>query len=221
VVAPEARPLERVLGEEVGAWIQSLHAAHGVIFHLGDKPRELADGAVILESGERLAAEFVVAGVGVRPNAELAERAGLLVDRGIVVDERLETSARGVFAAGDVARYPDARSGERVRVEHWVAAERQGQTAARNMLGAAERFEAIPFFWSAHYDATISYVGHAERWDRIEIDGSLADRDCEIRYIHAGRALAVATIGRDRASLAAEAMMEHDAPLPVVNGAMS
>jgi 3-phenylpropionate/trans-cinnamate dioxygenase ferredoxin reductase subunit len=221
VVAPETRPLERVLGAELGDWIRTLHAAHGVIFHLGQKPRALADRAVILESGDRLPAEFVVAGVGVRPNVELAERAGLSVDRGILVDERLETSARGVFAAGDVARYPDARTGERVRVEHWVAAERQGQRAARNMLGAAERFDAIPFFWSAHYDATISYVGHAERWDRIEIDGSLADRDGEVRYILGGRVLAVATIGRDRASLAAEVMMEREAPLPIATGVTS
>jgi 3-phenylpropionate/trans-cinnamate dioxygenase ferredoxin reductase subunit len=212
VVAPETRPLERVLGAQLGDWIRSVHEEHGVVFHLGQKPRELTEDAVILESGERLRAAFVVAGVGVRPNVELADRAGLTVDRGVLVDEHLESSAPGVFAAGDVARYPDARTGERVRVEHWVAAERQAQTAARNMLGAGERFTAVPFFWSAHYDVTISYVGHAEQWDAIEIDGSLRKRDCEVRYVAGGRILAVATVGRDRASLAAEAAMERQVP---------
>ncbi len=208
VVAPESRPLERVLGPEMGDWIHRVHVEHGVQFHLGQKPRELVRGGVVLESGETLPADFVVAGVGVRPNVELAELAGLTVDKGIVVDASLRTSDASIFAAGDVARYPDARTGERIRVEHWVAAQRQGQVAARNMLGMAERFEAVPFFWSAHYDATISYVGHAERWDAIEIDGSLEGRDAEVRYVSGGRALAVATVGRDHASLEAELVME-------------
>jgi NADPH-dependent 2,4-dienoyl-CoA reductase/sulfur reductase-like enzyme/nitrite reductase/ring-hydroxylating ferredoxin subunit len=210
VVAPETRPLERVLGPQLGDLIHRVHLDHGVHFHLGQKPRELQDDAVVLESGERITAAFVVTGVGVRPNVDLAERAGLRVDRGIVVDDRLRCSAAGVFAAGDVARYPDARTGEAIRVEHWVAAERQGQTAAHNMLGADERFTAVPFFWSAHYDLSVSYVGHAERWDAIEIDGSLEQRECEVRYVADGRALAVATIGRDRENLVAELAMERE-----------
>lgn len=209
VVAPETLPLERVLGAEVGTWLQGVHVEHGVVFHLGQKPRELVHDGVVLESGEHVKADFVVAGVGVRPNVELAERAGLTVDKGIVVDAQLRTSAPGVFAAGDVARYPDARTGQRIRVEHWVAAQRQGRAAARIMLGANETFTAVPFFWSAHYDATISYVGHAERWDAIEVDGSLKDRDCEVRYMAGGHALAVATIGRDHASLESELAMER------------
>jgi NADPH-dependent 2,4-dienoyl-CoA reductase/sulfur reductase-like enzyme/nitrite reductase/ring-hydroxylating ferredoxin subunit len=210
VVAPDARPLERVLGPQLGDRVHRTHVEHGVVFHLQQKPRELVDGAVILESGERLPAAFVVSGVGVRPNVELAEQAGLALNRGVVVDAELRTTAPGVFAAGDVARYPDARTGERIRVEHWVAAQRQAQTAARNILGAGERFTAVPFFWSAHYDVSISYVGHAERWDTIEVDESIGDGDGVVRYLAGGRTLAVATIGRDLANLDAERAMEHE-----------
>jgi NADPH-dependent 2,4-dienoyl-CoA reductase/sulfur reductase-like enzyme len=209
IVAPDTRPLERVLGPALGDLIHRVHMERGVIFHLGQKPRQLADGAVILESGERIEAAFVVAGIGVRPNVELAEQAGVQVERGVLVDQELRTSMPDVFAAGDVARYPDPRTGEPIRVEHWVAAQRQGQTAARNMLGAGERFAAIPFFWSAHYDLSISYVGHAERWDSIEIDGTLEDGDGEVRFMTAGEAHAVVTIGRDVANLQAELSMEH------------
>ena len=208
VVAPEQVPLEKILGSRVGAFIRGLHESHGVVFHLGESVRRVDGDKVMLTGGGTIQADFIVIGVGVQPSTALAEQAGLKMDRGIVVDEYLRTSAPEVFAAGDAARWPDPHTGERIRVEHWVVAERQGQTAARNMLGAGERFEAVPFFWSQHYDVPINYVGHADKWDSIAIDGDVEKRDCSVSYKRGGRTLAVATIFRDLASLGAELEME-------------
>jgi NADPH-dependent 2,4-dienoyl-CoA reductase/sulfur reductase-like enzyme/nitrite reductase/ring-hydroxylating ferredoxin subunit len=211
VVAPERVPLERVMGPELGAFIRTVHEQHGVHFHLGQAAAEIAGDSVTLENGARITADLVVAGIGVRPNIDLAAAAGLTVRQGIDVTEYLETSAPGIFAAGDIASWPDARHRARLRVEHWVVAQRQGQTVARNMLGAAEPFDAVPFFWSSHYDVTISYVGHAEQWDEIQLSGDLAARDGAATFRRGDEVLAVATVGRDRTSLLAELAMERAA----------
>ncbi|HEY7246485.1 MAG TPA: FAD-dependent oxidoreductase [Xanthobacteraceae bacterium] len=209
VVAPERLPLERVLGREYGDFIRGFHEEHGVVFHLEQTAAAIDAKNVQLKDGAKLPADLVVVGVGVRPRVKLAQDAGLKIDRGVTVDEYLETGAPGVFAAGDIARWPDAYSGERLRIEHWVVAERQGQTAARNMLGQRQHFRDVPFFWSQHYDVPINYIGHAESWDDLAIEGDIKSRDCLVRYRRNGKELAVASIFRDLENLKAALAMER------------
>ncbi len=211
IVAPEKRPMERILGPQIGDFVRTLHEEHGAVFHLDDSVIAIDGKRVKLKGGGTLEADLVVVGIGVRPRLDLAEKAGLKSDRGIVVNQYLETSAPGVYAAGDIARWPDRHSGENIRVEHWVVAERQGQAAALNMLGHGAPFTVVPFFWSQHYDVPINYVGHAEKWDEIAIDGDIAGKDCLLRFKLNGRVLAIASIFRDVESLQAEVILERAA----------
>jgi NADPH-dependent 2,4-dienoyl-CoA reductase/sulfur reductase-like enzyme/nitrite reductase/ring-hydroxylating ferredoxin subunit len=212
VVAPETVPMARVLGEALGRFVMQRHLEHGVVFHLGQTATGWADGRMSLSGGASLAADLVVLGVGVKPRVELAAAAKLAVNDGVLVDAFLQTSHPAVFAAGDIARYPDSRTGQPIRVEHWVAAERQGQAAALSLLGERRPFTTPPFFWSNHYETSIHYVGHAHSFDEAQIDGSIDDGEATVRYLAGGRLMAAASIGRDRQSLEIELELEQSAP---------
>jgi NADPH-dependent 2,4-dienoyl-CoA reductase/sulfur reductase-like enzyme/nitrite reductase/ring-hydroxylating ferredoxin subunit len=206
VVGPEAIPLARVLGDEVGRFVRRVHEENGVVFRLGLKPSRITATEVALSDGSSVPADLVVMGVGVRPVTKLAEEAGLRVEGGIVVDDALRTSAADVFAAGDVARYP--YDGELVRVEHFAVAERHGQAVARTIVGRGQPYRDVPFFWSQHHDVTLSYVGHAQAFDAPEVHGDLNGRDAIVGYRHGGRIRAVLTVGRDHTSLEAERALQ-------------
>src|SRR6266851_5533100 len=209
VVAPEAVPLERIVGPQVGEYLRHLHERNGVVFHLQQSVAAIGEGKVTLKDGHAIEADLVVIGIGVKPLIDLAEQAGIKTDRGVSVNEYLETSVPQIFAAGDIARWPDPRTGDNIRVEHWIVAERQGQTAARNILGRRERFDAVPFFWTSQYDFTLNYVGHTEKWDGVDLEGSIEEHNCKLSFQRGGATLAVATIGRDRESLENELAMER------------
>jgi apoptosis-inducing factor 3 len=210
VIAPEEHPLEKVFGRELSDLVLEAHARKGVRLHLGAKVARIEDKQVALRGGERIDADLVVVGIGVEPRLQLAQAAGLALDRGVLVNSRLQSSHPDIFAAGDIARWPDPHTGESVRVEHWVVAERQGQVAAANMLGDDQPFVMVPFFWTKHFDLSIRYVGHAEKWDETLVEGDLAHRNGLVRFRRAGRDLAVATVERDKDSLRAELAMEGE-----------
>lgn len=209
IVAPDTRPMEHILGAAIGDMVKMLHESHGVVFHLGTTVEKIEVDRLRLSTGAELEADLVMTGIGVLPEVTWAREAGCAMDRGVVVDAFLQTSIPNIYAAGDMARWPDQRRGDNIRVEHWVVAERQGVVAARNILGEQQRFTAVPFFWSQHYETRINYVGHAEPWDRLEIDGDPA-ADCTVTYWRNTKRLAVATVGRDRESLRAEVAFEQE-----------
>src|SRR6266550_3096989 len=208
VVGKGSLPLEKVLGGELGTVIRETHEANGVKFHLGRRPTTIQDRHVELDDGTKLDCDLVVVGIGVRPNIAVAEQAGITTDNGVLVNEFLETNVPGIFAAGDIARWPDPRAG-RIRVEHWVVAQRQGQTAARNILGARERFTVPPFFWSNHFDLHIHYVGHGGGDDRSTVSGNVKAKDASVIFRAGENVTAVAGIGRDVENLKAEVALER------------
>lgn len=209
VVAPETVPFETTLGAELGEAIRAAHEDNGVVFHLGTTAAEITDEAVVLEDGSELPADLVVIGVGVVADTALAESAGLDTDDGVLVDERLRSSDPRIFVAGDIARFPDPRTGDPVRIEHWVVAQRQGQAAAKNIVGKDEPFRDVPFFWTHQFDVSVAYVGHAPDWDETEVDGDPRS-DAAVRYLRDRRLAALATVGRPRLSLETTARMERD-----------
>jgi apoptosis-inducing factor 3 len=209
VVGKESLPLEKILGSDLGNLIRETHEANGVKFHLGRTPTAIRDKNVELDNGTKLDCDLVVVGIGVRPNTALAEKAGIATDDGVLVNEFLETNVPGIFAVGDIACWPDPRAG-RIRVEHWVVAQRQGQTAARNILGAREPFVVPPFFWSNHFDLHIRYVGHGSGADRASVAGDLKAKNASVTFRDGEKLTAVAGIGRDLENLKAELALERD-----------
>ena len=198
VVAPEPHPLERVFGRQLSDLVVRAHVDKGVRLHLGANLAGFDGERVVLEGGRQIDADLVLVGIGVTPRLRLAEAAGLRLDHGVLVNARLQTSHPDIFAAGDIARWPDPHSGKNIRVEHWVVAERQGQIAAANMLGRDQAFTMVPFFWTKHFDLSILYVGHAEEWDETIVEGDLMERDARVRFRRNGHDLAVATVERDK-----------------------
>ncbi len=209
VVGKEPSLMAKVLGVQLGEFLKTLHEDHGVIFHLDTTASVINAHEVVLTNEETLQADLVVIGIGVRPRTELAEQAGLDVDHGVIVDKFLQTSMPGIFAAGDIALWPDPRTGVPVRIEHWVVAERQGQTAAMNMMGHKQPYQAVPFFWTEQHGFGFAYVGHAAKFDQVDIDGEIDQRDCVISYSRDGRELAAAFIHRDHAGLVKELEFER------------
>ncbi len=215
VVAPDDPPLKSIVGADVGKMIRTVHEEKGVVFHAGRKPVAWDGAALTLDDGSTIAADFVVLGLGVKPRTELAATAGLSMapddeGGGVIVDECLRTSMPGIHAIGDIARYPDAHVGAHIRVEHWVHAQRQGQFVARLLLGEAERYEDLPFFWSAHFDTGLRYVGHVGKIADLQVDGSIDGRDFTVRYAGGGDEKAFVTCNRDMPALTTERDWERD-----------
>ena len=209
VVSPEEHPFAKTLGPDLSAAIMAVHHKHGTEFRLGRSVKRIEPDHVLLDDGSTLEADLVIVGIGVSPRLALAEQAGLSIDGGVVVDERLRTSNRDIFAIGDIARWPDPHSGRSIRVEHWDVAQRQGQVAALNALGGAHRYDVVPFFWTAHFDLSVRYVGHAGHEADPVLDGAIDRKDAAVRFTEHGRVTALATVGRDRESLETELAMER------------
>ncbi len=219
VVAPSREPFETTLGVEVGALFRRVHESHGVKFKLGSIVYRFEGThkveAVTLDNGERIKADMVVVGAGVRPVTNFLEGVELDEGGGVVVDSRLR-AGDGIYAAGDIAAFVDSRTGERIRIEHWRTAQQQGRTAARNMIGRDVEFDAVPFFWTQQFDAGLLYVGHAKSWDEIIYRGEVSSRDFLAFYVKNDRILAVAGMNRDREMAEIENSIRLNTPEPIM-----
>lgn len=213
IVSVEHVPFDRVFGIALGEHIKKLHEKKGVRFHLGCVASGFDGSAITTTARERIEADFVLVGIGVQPRLHVARCAGAELDNGVIVDSSMQTSIPGIYAAGDIAAYPDPASGERMRIEHWVVAERQGEVAAANMLGIKRHFDSAPFFWSEQFGTAIRYVGHASKWDQVLVDGDIDSDSFVIRYFNEGVHCATATIGRDVDNLEDELALESKATI--------
>jgi NADPH-dependent 2,4-dienoyl-CoA reductase/sulfur reductase-like enzyme/nitrite reductase/ring-hydroxylating ferredoxin subunit len=212
IVAPEEIPLAGVFGKEIGGRIKRTHEENGVHFHLGQTVKEFAGAErvseVVLADGSRLGTDLVIVGVGIEPAVDFLEGSGLARDGAVPVNARMETTAEGIFAAGDIAVFPDALSGEPRRIEHWVEAGRQGMHAARSMLGSKDPYRNVPFFWSKQYGSSLRYIGHAPNFDEVVFRGSVTGKSFLAGFYVAGKLAAAATIGKNRELIRLGQLME-------------
>lgn len=201
VVAPDKVPFEKTLGPEIGKLFQNVHEKHGVTFRLGENVKGFEGNkdvdAVLLESGDRIETDLVLVGIGVQPATKFLSGANLRKDGGVVTDDHLSLGD-SIYASGDIAHFPDARTGETIRIEHWRTALQQGRTAAHNMAGKRTMFSSVPFFWTTQFDVTLNYVGHAKDWDEIIFQGDLSKRDFLAFYVKDHKVLAAAGMNRDK-----------------------
>ena len=219
VVSPDSVPFKKILGEEIGKIFQQVHQENGVSFKFGRKAVQFEGRdkveAVILDNGDRLKADIVIVGIGVQPATDFLEGIDLHPkDGSVVVDEYLR-AADGIYAAGDIARYPDWRTSESLRVEHWRVAAQQGRIAAHNMAGKAVKFRGLPLFWTMQFKFPLRYIGHAESWDEIIVDGDLQKQEFIAFYVKNNQVLAVATSHKDTETAAISEFMRLNQTLTV------
>jgi len=213
VTGMEDVPFARVLGPQVGRLLQRMQEENGVEFRLGRRLKGFAGSgaveAVLLDDGERIEADLVLQGVGVRPATDILKGVDLNEDGSVTVDGRLRL-ADGVYAAGDIARFPDWRTGEPIRIEHWRLAQQHGRAAARNMLGADAEFTSAPFFWTNQGGPSLGYVGYTRGWDEIIYQGDPSEGEFLAFYVKGGGIRAVAGLRREVGLCAALCLMELD-----------
>jgi 3-phenylpropionate/trans-cinnamate dioxygenase ferredoxin reductase component len=235
VVNPQTAPLEHVLGPEVGGVLADVHRDHGVRLMLGDSAASFEGShrveRVVTGQGLTIPCDFVVLGLGVEPVTDLLRGSGVKVDNGVLVDELCRTNVEGIFAAGDVANHYHPVCERHIRVEHWQHAIRHGEAAALSMLGKAQPYRDIHWFWSDQYDVSLQYSGFPTPWDDVVVRGSLEQRTFAAFYLSEGRVQAVATVGRDddlgranaliesRAVVDREALRNDDTDLAALAGA--
>jgi NADPH-dependent 2,4-dienoyl-CoA reductase/sulfur reductase-like enzyme/nitrite reductase/ring-hydroxylating ferredoxin subunit len=221
IVSPASLPFQKILGEEIGQVFQQVHEENGVSFRLGRKVTQIEGNgtveAVILDNGDRLEADLVLVGIGVQPATEFLEGVALhSKDQSVLVNEYLN-AADELYAAGDIACYPDWRTGETTRVEHWRSAAQQGRIAAYNMAGQPTPFRGLPVFWTMQFQFPLRYIGHAEQWDEIIFNGDLQTRQFIAFYIKDNQVLAAASSQRDTETTAiSELMRLNQMPSPDV-----
>ncbi|MEM8718007.1 MAG: FAD-dependent oxidoreductase [Cyanobacteria bacterium P01_G01_bin.39] len=216
VVSPSDVPFKKILGQELGKMFQKVHEANGVSFKFGTKVTEFKGEhrveSAILDSGEQVATDLVIVGIGVKPNTSYLQGIELNKNHSISVNQYLQTEIEDIYAAGDIASFPYAPMSESTRIEHWRLAAQQGRIAAANMLGRnklASVSEIVPFFWSGQYDLKLRYVGHAEQWSQIKIDGDLDQHKFLAFYLQDNQVMAVAGINRDRDLAAISELMRQ------------